>query len=153
MSLARHLVPAAAVLLLGASEPGHAMTQVSGPIQIGPSQGDPDDQDHAAQLSTTITNQGTLPDRLINAACPGSGHVALLNGSMRQYPNGQYNGLDIPAATGGQYQPVQAQFSLTQATQPMVRGALVPCTVSFEHGGQRIIVFSIGIKETQTDEP
>ncbi|WP_428375777.1 hypothetical protein [Lichenicoccus sp.] len=151
MSLARTL--ALAVPVLAVAVPGQAMTQVAGPLQIGPSRGDGDDQDHAAQLSTTITNQGSLPDRLINAACPGSGHMALLNGSLRQFPNGQFNGLDIPASTDGRYQPVQAEFSLTQATQEMVRGTLVPCSLSFAHGGQRIVVFTLGVQESQTNEP
>nr|WP_321983428.1 hypothetical protein [uncultured Lichenicoccus sp.] len=151
MSLARTL--ALTVPLLAIAAPGLAMTQVSGPLQIGPSHGDGDDQDHAAQLSTTITNQGSLPDRLINATCPGTGHMALLNGSLRQFPNGEFNGLDIPASTDGRTQPVQAEFSLTQATQPMLRGALVPCSLSFAHGGQRIVVFTLGIQESQTNEP
>lgn len=151
MSLARTL--ALAVPLLTVTVAGHAMTQVSGPLQIGPSHGDGDDQDHAAQLSTMITNQGMLPDRLINATCPGSGHMALLNGHVRQFPNGQFNGLDIPASIDGRYQPVQAEFSLTQATQPMTSGALVPCALSFAHGGQRIVVFTLGVQESQTNEP
>ncbi len=158
MSLARTIISLAGRLaltlpLLAVSIPGHAITQVAGPLMIGPSHGDGDDQDHAAQLSTTITNQGGLPDRLINATCPGTGHMALLNGSLRQFPNGQFNGLDIPASSDGRYQPVQAEFSLTQATQPMVRGALVPCALSFAHGGQRIVVFTLGVQESQTNEP
>ncbi len=130
---------------------GHALTQVSGPLQVGPSNADGNDQNHSAVLSTTLTNQGGLPDRLVNVACPGIGTAALVNGQVRQVGDVQRNGLDLPASLDGRATPVQAQFNLTDATQPMTRGSLIPCALYFQHAGQRIVVFSLGTHETATN--
>lgn len=132
---------------------GHALTQVSGPLQVGPSSADGNEQNHSASLSTTLTNQGGLPDRLVNVACPGIGAVALVNGQMRQVGDVQRNGLDLPASLDGKATPVQAQFNITNATQPMTMGSLIPCALYFQHAGQRIVVFSLGTHETATNEP
>ena len=150
---ARSLTAAA---LLALPVAGRALTQVSGPVQIGPSSGDGDDANHAAALSTTLTNQGGLPDRLVNVACPGIGTVALMNGQVQPIAPGsdvRRNGLDLPAAVDGRLTPVRAQFRISQATQPMTAGALIPCALYFQHAGQRIVVFSLGVHETTTDEP
>ena len=142
--------------LLALPVAGHALTQVAGPVQIGPSSGDGNDADHSAALSTTITNQGGLPDRLVNVACPGIGTVGLVNGHVQPVAPGsdvQRNGLDLPPSLDGHVTAVQAQFSLTQATQPMVAGTLVSCALYFRHAGQRLVIFSLGTHETATNEP
>lgn len=142
--------------LLALPVAGHALTQVAGPVQIGPSSGDGNDADHSAALSTTITNQGGLPDRLVNVACPGFGTVGLVNGQVRPVAPGSgvpRNGLDLPPSLDGQITPVQARFSLSHATQPMVAGTLVSCALYFQHAGQRIVVFSLGTHEPASNEP
>ena len=160
MNWARSL-PLAAALVLAAplvASPvaGHAMTQVAGPVQIGPSTADGDAQNRSATLATTLLNQGGLPDRLVNVACPGVGTVALTDGHVQPISPGsteQRNGLDLPGAVGGNATAVQARFALTDASQPMTQGALVPCALYFEHAGQRIVIFSLGVHETATNEP
>ena len=149
---ARSLVMAA---LLALPVAGRALTQVSGPVQIGPSSGDGDDANHAAALSTTITNQGGLPDRLVNVACPGIGTVTLMNGRVQPVAGSSAprNGLDLPASIDGHVTPVQAQLRISQATQPMTAGSLIPCALYFQHAGQRIVVFSLGNHETAANEP
>ena len=138
---------------------GHALTQVAGPVQIGPSNADGNEQNHSATLSTTITNQGDVRDRLVNVACPGIGTVALVNGQVQPIDPGtpggdiQRNGLDLPGALDRPATPVQAQFNLTNATQPMLPGNLIPCALYFLHAGQRIVVFSLGTHGSATDEP
>jgi copper(I)-binding protein len=139
--------------LLAIPVAARALTQASGPVQIGPSSGDGDVQNHSAALSTTVINYGGLPDRLINVACPGTGTASLANGHVQPVGNAQRNGLDVPGSGSGKTVPVQVQISLTNAAQPMAAGALVPCSLYFEHAGQRIVVFTLGVHETATDEP
>ncbi len=150
MNLARSLTVAG---LLALPVAGHALTQVSGPVQIEASVADGDDADHSATLSTTITNHGGLPDRLINVACPGVGTVALLNGQTRTEGDTQRNGLDLPGSVGGSATAVAARFGLSHATQPLAAGALIPCALYFQHAGQRIVVFALGAHEPAANEP
>ena len=150
MNWARSLTAAG---LLALPVAGHALTQVSGPVQIEASSADANDADHSATLSTTITNHGGLPDRLINVACPGVGTVALLNGQPRAVGDAQRNGLDLPGSIGGNATPVAARFGLSHATQPLVAGALIPCALYFQHAGQRIVVFALGAHEPASNEP
>ena len=144
------LLPVALCALPGAAS---ALTQVSGPVQIGPSAGSFDTQNHSATLSTMVTNQGGLPDRLMNITCPSVGDAHLLNGHVEPVDGVQRNGLDIPAAAPGRVTPVPVQISLTQARPPMVAGALVPCSLYFEHAGQRVVIFMLGEHEPASDEP
>ncbi len=150
MSWARSLTAAG---LLALPLAGHALTQVSGPVQIEASSGDGNDADHSATLSATITNHGGLADRLIDVACPGIGTVALLNGQVRAVGDTQRNGLDLPGSLGGNAAPVAARFGLSHATQPLVAGALIPCALYFQHAGQRIVVFALGAHEPASNEP
>lgn len=156
MNWARWMIAIAPLLAPTAYPVGaHALTQASGPVQIGPSGGDGDVQNHNAVLSTTVINYGGLPDRLINVACPGTGAAALTNGQVQPVgPGGrQRNGLDVPGSESGKAVPVPVQIRLSDATQPMTAGALVPCSLYFEHAGQRIVVFELGVHETATSEP
>ena len=153
MSWARSLLAAPLMVLPVA---GHALTQVPGPLQIGPSIADGNAQTHSASLATTLTNQGDVADRLINVACPGTGTVGLTNGHVQPVGPGssvQRNGLDIPAAALGRPTPVQARFDLTDATLPMLPGTLVSCVLWFQHAGQRIVIFPLGVHEGPTNEP
>ncbi|NPD68088.1 hypothetical protein HN018_12005 [Lichenicola cladoniae] len=151
-----------------------AVSQVSGPVQIGPSWGQGDPAHSAAMLNTRIINLGGSPDRLIRVECPAIGRVALRNGTLhgdiqaptlsqqqaaqarQQDPDTSHtpqNGLDLPPSLHGKSQPVMAQFDLTSATQPMTDGALVPCSLYFAHAGQRIVIFTVGENPAPTDEP
>ena len=130
-----------------------ALTQVSGPVQIGPSSGDGDPQNHSATLSTTVVNQGQLPDRLINVGCPGYGEANLLNGHVQPVGDVERNGLDLPGTVQGRATPVLVRIGLGHATAPMPAGTLLPCELFFEHAGQRIVVFTLGAHETETLEP
>lgn len=162
---------AMALLLCLASLPvagvAHAAGEVAGPIEIGPSWGEADAGHSTAILHTSLRNQGDLADRLIRVECPASGHVALQGGTVHQdvmAPNpsqaqlgaqryGSQNGLDVPPATDGRAQAVQAGFTLTDARQPLTEGAHVPCSLYFAHDGQRIVVFTLGARPTPTPEP
>ncbi|MCQ8277269.1 hypothetical protein NFI95_02240 [Acetobacteraceae bacterium KSS8] len=143
-------------------------SEVAGPIEIGPSWASADPARSTATLFTMLQNQGDLPDRLIRAECPASGHVALLNGSMHsnvmapnpsqaqqgaQAHNGQ-NGLDLPpAGASGSGTPVKASFSLSDAKQPLTDGAHLPCALWFAHAGERVVVFTVGAEPQATKEP
>ena len=151
MSWARTSI--AALLLLAAPMAAEALTQVSGPVQIGPSSGDGNAQNRSATLSTIVVNQGQLPDRLINVGCPGFGDANLLNGHVQPVGNVERNGLDLPGTIDGRATPVLVQIGLGHATAPMLAGTLVPCALYFEHAGQRIVVFTLGTREAQTLEP
>ena len=148
------IVLAAAIDFMPAA--GHALTQPAGLLQIGPSNADGNEQNHSAILTTTITNQSDLPDRLINVACPGTGTAGLVNGHLKPLTPGsdvQRNGLDIPGSLDGRAAPVVAQFNLSNATQPMTPATLIPCALYFQRAGQRIVVFSLGVHEQATSEP
>ncbi len=154
---------AAGLLLAGGLAWPHAaraLTQVSGPVQIGPSSGDGDAQNRSATLSTVVTNQGELPDRLVNVACPGLGTANLLNGQVQPVtpgspagPGEPRNGLDLPGAVSDRATPVPVRIGLSQATQPMLAGTLLPCSLYFEHAGQRIVVFMLGAHDPASNEP
>ncbi len=147
--------------------PARAAVQVPGPMQVGPSWAQADATRATALLSTVIVNHGTLADRLIRVECPASGHVALRNATLHDdiatpTPSQQHeaeattrsqNGLDLPPALHGQLHPVTALIDLTQATQPLSDGALVPCTVTFAHSGEQILIFTVGEQPTPTSEP
>ena len=140
-------------LLLAVPAGAYALTQVSGPVMIGPSRGDGNPQNHSATLTTMVANQGQLPDRLVNVVCPSAGDAHLLNGHVRQVGNVERNGLEIPGSVDGKANPVAVQIGLSRATEPVVPGALVPCSLYFQHAGQRIVVFTLGAHEQATPEP
>ncbi len=156
-----------ACLLLGAATPARAAVQVPGPMQVGPSWAQADPAHASALLSTIIVNHGTLVDRLIRVECPASGQVALRNASLHDdiatpTPSQQHeaeavtstqNGLDLPPALHGRFHPVTALIDLTRATQPLTDGALVPCTITFAHSGEQIVIFSVGEQPNPTTEP
>ena len=156
-----------ASLLLGAAAPAGAAVQVPGPMQVGPSWAQADPARASALLSTIIVNHGALADRLIRVECPASGQVALRTASLHDdiatpTPSQQraaealtrpQNGLDLPPALHGRFHPVTALIDLTQATQPLADGALVPCTITFAHGGEQIVIFSVGEQPHPTMEP
>lgn len=167
---------AASVLLMALAGvgPARAISQVSGPVQIGPSWGQGDPAHSSALLNTRIINLGGTPDRLIRVECPAIGRVALRNGTLhrdiqeptlsqqqavqarQQNPEVSHppqNGLDLPASLHGKSEPITAQFDLTAATGPVTDGALVPCSLYFAHAGQRIVIFTIGETPSPTDEP
>ena len=156
-----------ACLLLGGVAPARAAVQVPGPMQVGPSWAQADPARASALLSTIIVNHGALADRLIRVECPASGQVALRNASLHDdiatpTPSQQHeaealtrtqNGLDLPPALHGRFHPVTALIDLTRATQPLADGALVPCTITFAHSGEQIVIFSVGEQPNPTTEP
>ncbi|MCQ8240460.1 hypothetical protein [Rhizosaccharibacter radicis] len=160
--------------LLAAPMAARALSQVAGPVQVGPSAATGDENRHSARMSTLITNFGGLPDRLINLSCPNADSVTLLNGSLHDRTmsptldqqaaarqeeaanpdHTRQNGLDIPAALRGRpATPVTAQIALAGARVPVTDGALVPCSLFFAHAGQRVVVFEMGTSADQTLEP
>jgi len=151
--------------LLAVAGVAHAAGPVAGPIEVGPSAAAGNPQQSAARLDTTLTNYGAKPDRLIRADCPAVGQIALRNGSQHGNAeegtvqgqmagqNQQQYGLDVPATLDGKPQPVRASFDLTNATQPVTPGALLPCALYFAHSGERVVVFDVGAHEEATREP
>ena len=156
-----------ACVLVGAAVPARAAVQVPGPMQVGPSWAQADAAHATALLSTVIVNHGTLADRLIRVECPASGHVALRNATLHddiatptasqqheaEAVTHTQNGLDMPPALHGQDHPVTALIDLTQATQPLSDGALVPCTITFAHSGEQVVIFTVGEQPNPTPEP
>ncbi|MBE7210475.1 MAG: hypothetical protein INR65_05605 [Gluconacetobacter diazotrophicus] len=154
-----------------ANAPALSTGQVDGPIEVGPSWATAQQAQSAATLQTVLNNYGTVADRLIQVRCPYAGHVGLSNGTLHsdvmaptppQEARGtqeirdahtQQNGLDLPPASHGEPTPVTARFALTDSRQPLGPGALVPCTINFAHGGQRIVVFTVGEKPDPVSEP
>ncbi len=134
--------------------PSHALTQVPGPIRIGPSWAQGNENDRSAGLYTTIINRGVLPDRLSGGACPGYGHVALVGvDPSTEGSRPQDKGVFLPPGSTETLRPSGPHFALTDATRPMSTGQLIPCALSFVHSGQRLVVFAVGAAEPQTFEP
>ena len=131
-----------------------ALTQVPGPIRIGPSWAQGDENDHSAALYTTIINRGVLADRLSGGACPGFGNLALVGVDPATEGNRpQDQGVLLAPGATATLAPAGPHFTLTDATRPMSAGQLIPCALSFVHSGQRIVVFSIGAPGPRTLEP
>ena len=134
--------------------PSYGLTQVPGPIRIGPSWAQGDQNDHSARLYTTIVNRGVLADRLSGGACPGFGNLALVGVDPATEGNRpQDQGVFLPPGSTEKLAPSGPHFALTDATRPMSDGQLIPCSLSFVHSGQRIVVFAIGAPTPRTFEP
>lgn len=86
----------------------------------------------------TIVNKGTTPDRLIAATSPAAGEVQMhemkMQGDlmkMAELPDG----IEIPAGATVTLAPGGLHLMLLQLTGPLVEGAKVPVTLTFEHAG------------------
>ena len=140
--------------LLAGVIPLLALTQVPGPIRIGPSWATADPNNRSAGLYTTIINRGVLADRLSGGACPGFGHLALVGvARATEGDRPQDQGVLLAPGATATLAPSGPHFSLTDTTRPLPNGQLIPCSLSFVHSGQRIVVFAIGGPGPQTFEP
>lgn len=145
---------ARAVLAIVAGIPLAALTQVPGPLRIGPSWGTLDGANHSASLFTTVINRGVLFDRLAGGSCPGYGDASLAGlDPATQGNRPQDRGLGLPPGTTAQLSPNGPHMVLANAPASLAAGALVPCTLDFVHSGQRIVIFTIGAAPPRTDEP
>lgn len=156
MISARALAPllARAVGPVLASIPLMALTQVPGPIVIGPSWGSLGDDGRSGALYTTIVNRGVLPDRLAGIACPGYGDVSEADlPPSTQGARPQDKGVLIPRGGKAVLGPEGAHIALSNIRTPLHDGALVPCTLSFVRSGERLVVFTIGQPGPAVDEP
>ena len=140
---------AAAVLAAG---PALALSQVPGPIEIGPSWGRVDS--NGATLYTTIINRGVLADRLTGGTCSGFGEAALAGlDPSTQGTLADEKGVFIPPGKTVGLDPSGARLALSAARHAVEDGALIPCTLDFVHSGQRIVVFRVGQPESAATEP
>ena len=138
--------------LLIACGPAYAISQVPGPIDIGPSWGQTSGS--GTSLYTTIVNRGVLADRLARARCSGFGDVTLTGlDRSDQGDNPDQRGVLIPPGATVDLASNGPHFALTDARQPVASGALIPCTLDFVHSGQRIVVFRLGQPGTPVAEP
>jgi copper(I)-binding protein len=149
---------AATLIAALAATPALAITQVPGPIEIGPSWGRADTADHTATLFTTLVNHGVLADRLTGGTCFGFGGVTL-SGLDRttQGDNQDAKGVLLAPGATATLGPDAAHLALSDAdantAQALADGDLVSCTLDFVHSGQRLVVFRIGAPEPATLEP
>ena len=129
---------------IAASSPADALSQVPGPIEIGPSWAKLDG-DGSASLYTTIVNHGVLADRLRGAACSGFGDAALtgLDGATQGSGPDEQGVLIEPGATA-RLAPSDAHLQLSHTGQAAAPGALIGCTLTFVHTGQRLVIFRVG---------
>ncbi len=143
----------AASLLLAAA-PAWALSQVPGPIEIGPSWGAADTASHAASLYTTIINRGVLADRLVGGHCAGFGDVSLAGlEPATQGDSADEKGVLIPAGATARLSPDAAHLALANADRASAPGALISCTLNFVHSGQRLVIFRIGGAGPAVQEP
>ncbi len=142
-------------VLLGLAVPLLALDQVPGPIRIGPSWGQGDQNNHSAGLYTTLINRGVLADRLAGGACPGYGRVSLvgIDPATEKGDRPQDRGVFLPPGGTERLTPNGPHLALTDATRSVADGQLIPCALSFVHSGQRLVIFAIGAPGPQTFEP
>ena len=144
----------AAVAAAAAALPLLALTQVPGPIRIGPSWGQSDENDHSASLYTTVINRGVLADRLAGGACPGFGQVSLVGlDAATQGSRPQDRGVFLAPGASATLSANGPHLTIANAQRSVADGSLIACTLDFVHSGQRIVVFAIGPEPGRTDEP
>ncbi len=142
-----------ALLLTLPTAPAHALSQVPGPIEIGPSWGQLE-PDHSASLYTTIVNHGVLADRLTGGACSGFGNATLAGlDQATQGDAAQEKGVLVGPGATARLQPHFAHLALADADRATDPGALISCTLSFVHSGQRIVIFRMAAPGPATPEP
>ena len=140
-------------ILLMTGGPAAAITQVPGPIEIGPSWGKVEGNGRI-DLYTRIANQGVLADRLVGGSCSGFGSTSLAGLNPQTQANQpDEKGVFIPPGRTVTLTPDGPYLAVTDAQDPVKDGALVPCTLDFVHSGQRIVIFRIGPPEPAVDEP
>lgn len=95
----------------------------------------------------TITNQGSVDDRLISATAPVGSEVQIhtiahSDGvmTMRQLPDG----LPIPAGQSVALEPGGHHLMLMGLTEPLVQGETLDITLRFEQAGDVTLPFAIG---------
>lgn len=95
----------------------------------------------------TITNQGSQADRLVSAASPVAGvtqiHEMKMEGDvmkMGELPSG----IEIPAGSTVTLSPGGLHIMFMQLKQPLVEGAKVPLTLTFERAGVIEVQLDVG---------
>jgi copper(I)-binding protein len=143
-----------ATALLARTPGAHAIAQVPGPIEIGPSWGRIDPQGGLDALYTTIVNHGVLADRLSGGSCPGYGNVSLTGlDPATQGDAAQEKGLLLAPGATATLAPNGPHIALGDDHHKAAQGALISCTLSFVHSGQRLVVFRIGDPDPAVQEP
>lgn len=131
-----------------------ALSQVPGPIDVGPSWAAADDRAHSGSLYVRLANRGVLTDRLTAAHCPAFGHVELAGlDPATQGDKGAEQGVLLAPGSIVTLDAGGPHFVGTDATRPLQAGGLISCTLSFVRSGERIVVFGIGPEGRVTDEP
>lgn len=95
----------------------------------------------------TITNQGSVDDRLISATAPVGSEVQIhemahANGVMTMRPLA--DGLPIPAGSVVDLAPGGYHLMLMGLTEPLVQGETLDITLRFEQAGDVTLPFAIG---------
>jgi len=101
----------------------------------------------------SISNEGSVPDRLVSAVCPVATSTELhadtnVNGVMRMRPI-----TDIPIAPGQTVKltPGGMHLMLMGTNKRLVRGSTIACTLTFQNAGPvdiELLVRSAGATET-----
>ena len=138
---------------MAAVSPAWGVAQVPGPIEIGPSWGQPS-ADGSVSLYTTIVNHGVLSDRLRAGECSGFGDAALTGLDPATQGNAaDEKGILLGPGATAVLEPGGAHLIHTNATRAREAGTLVSCTLTFVHSGQRLVVFSMGRPGPAVTEP
>lgn len=142
------------LLVVAAAFPLMAISQVPGPIEVGPSWGSVGSDGRSASLFTTISNHGVLADRLAGIDCPGWGRVATEGlDPATQGDRPQDKGVLVPQGGRAVLAPGGAHVTLADAPRPIGNGTLVACTLHFIRSGERLVVFTIGAPGPAVVEP
>ncbi len=87
----------------------------------------------------TITNKGTVADRLVSASSPAAAKVEVhemkMDGSIMRMRELE-NGLDIPPGATVALKPGGYHLMLMELTAPIAQGSHVPVTLVFEKAGK-----------------
>lgn len=93
----------------------------------------------AGGIFMTLTNTGTVDDRLVTAASPAAARVELHthemeNGIMRMHP--VEGGIAVPAGGTVELKPGGLHVMLIGLTGPLAEGGRVPLTLGFAQAGE-----------------
>jgi copper(I)-binding protein len=93
----------------------------------------------------TITNTGTVPDRLIAVSSPDAAmgmlhQMSVANGIASMHP---INGIDIPAGKTVSLDPNGFHLMLVTLTETLKTGQTLPVTLTFEKAGKVDVVLDI----------
>ena len=101
----------------------------------------------------SITNEGSKPDRLVGASCPVAKSTELhsetrVNGVMQMRPLAD---IAIDPGQTVKLTPGNVHLMLVGTSKRLVRGTMIPCTLTFQNAGPadiELLVRSPGASET-----